>query len=160
MMKTKSNSRIKFLLILLCTVCMVSSFSMFISLNHNTKTYASSEQTAQISGVQMRGAINGWYYYLVLKSDAYSGKTSTEGIAGATDKTTYSYDKIRLYKNGFEILNLKGSKNANQYVLLNFKKPSGNFSVYVNGTKINDYTEKDGIITVKVKFEAVKVTVG
>ncbi len=97
MMKTKSNSRIKFLLILLCTVCMVLSFSMFISLNHNTKTYASSEQTVQISGVQMRGAINGWYYYLVLKSDAYSGKTSTEGIDGATDKTTYSYNKIRLY---------------------------------------------------------------
>lgn len=67
---------------------------------------------------------------------------------------------LRAIKNGFEILNLKGSKNANQYVLLNFKKPSGNFSVYVNGTKINDYTEKDGIITVKVKFEAVKVTVG
>ena len=66
---------------------------------------------------------------------------------------------LRATKNGLELLNLKGSKNANHYVLLNFKKPSGNFSVWVNGEKTDDYTENNGIITVRVKLDAVKVVV-
>ena len=279
MMKTKSNSKIKFLLILLCTVCMVSSFSMFISLNHNTKTYASSEQTAEISGiqvrsagggsenfvvllsdiysegvggaitaanyntrskitiytseedkigkpasellgawweysywrqkglflaynnpsdystyngttiyairieagcelpcgdktyvtakdvtyingdygnadkklsafswteevkveettislsgVQMRGATNGWYYYLVLKSDAYSGKTSTEGIDGATDKTTYSYDKIRLYTSADDTMGKPLSELTLQHIGCNQWGENGLFINFV-----------------------------
>ena len=60
-------------------------------------TVSSFETSVSLTGVQMRGAINGWYYYLVLRSDSYSGRTSTEGIDGATDKTAYGYDKIRLY---------------------------------------------------------------
>ena len=102
-----------------------------------------------------------------MQSTDYNGISFTNNLPEALAwfqidnmKFANSVYSLRATKNGLEILNLKGSKNANNYILLNFKKPMGNYSVYVNGEKTNDYTEKDGIVTVKVKFEAVKVTVG
>ena len=102
-----------------------------------------------------------------MQSTDYNGISFTNNLPAGLDwfqidnmKFANCVYSLRATKSGIEILNLKGSKNANHYVLLNFKKPSGNFSVYVNGTKTDDYTENGGIITVKVKLEAVKVTVG
>lgn len=102
-----------------------------------------------------------------MQSTDYNGISFTNNLPAGLDwfqidnmKFANCVYSLRATKNGLELLNLKGSKNANHYVLLNFKKPSGSFSVYVNGEKTDDYTEKNGIITVKVKFEAVKVTVG
>ena len=102
-----------------------------------------------------------------MQSTDYNGISFTNNLPSGLDwfqidnmKFANCVYSLRATKNGLELLNLKGSKNANHYVLLNFKKPSGSFSVYVNGEKTDDYTEKNGIITVRVKFEAVKVTVG
>ena len=102
-----------------------------------------------------------------MQSTDYNGISFTNNLPVGLDwfqidnmKFANCVYSLRATKNGLELLNLKGSKNANHYVLLNFKKPSGSFSVYVNGEKTDDYSEKNGIITVKVKFEAVKVTVG
>ena len=102
-----------------------------------------------------------------MQSTDYNGISFTNNLPAGLDwfqidnmKFANCVYSLRATKSGIEILNLKGSKNANHYVLLNFKKPSGNFSVYVNGTKTDDYTENGGTITVKVKLEAVKVTVG
>ena len=62
-------------------------------------------------------------------------------------------------ENSFEVTNLKGSTNRNHSISLNFYEPEGNYSVYINDQKTDEYTVNNGIITVKVPFSQVTVTV-
>lgn len=94
------------------------------------------ETEISLTGVQMRGAHNGWYYYLVLRSDSYSEKTSTEGIDGATDITVYGYDKIRLYTSADDTTGKPLSELTLQHIGCNQWGENGlfiNFAEYDNG---------------------------
>mgnify|MGYP005751785975 FL=1 len=91
-MKNKGKSVVGLLLLLvLClSLCAVSVIGA-----DNTVAQADSETEISLSGIQMRGAINGWYYYLVLQSDGYNDLSSVESIADGT--TILTSDKIKLY---------------------------------------------------------------
>lgn len=91
-MKNKGKSVVGLLLLLvLClSLCAVSVVGA-----DNTVAQADGETEISLSGIQMRGAINGWYYYLVLQSDGYNDLSSVESIADGT--TILTSDKIKLY---------------------------------------------------------------
>ena len=147
MMTTKSNSRIKFLLILLCTVCMASSFSMFISLNHNTKTYASSEQTAQISGIQVRSSGAGGENFIVLLSDIYSN-----GVSGDITPANYNTrSKITIYTSENDKTGKNGQDLLGGWWLYSYWNCKGLFIAYNNP---NDYSAYNGTTIYAVKIEA------
>ena len=115
-----------------------------------TKETVVTETEISLTGVQMRGAIDGWYYYLVLKSDSYSGKTSTEGIDGATNKTLYGYDKIRLYTSADDTTGVVLSDLTLQHIGCNQWGENGlfiNFAEYdatYNGTTVYKITIEAG----------------
>ncbi|MBQ7948938.1 MAG: hypothetical protein IJ284_04160, partial [Clostridia bacterium] len=58
-----------------------------------------------------------------------------------------------------EILNAKGAVRDTQTVTMKFAEPTGAYSVYINGNKTENYSVNDGIISVTVPFDLVKVTV-
>ena len=75
------------------------------------------KQTVSLSGVQMRGAINGWYYYLVLQSEDYKGMGVTDGNFATTNTT---FDKIRLYTSADDTTGKALSELTIQHVERNF----------------------------------------
>ena len=80
----------------LCFAMLVSWLPLYASASEEIAAAEETKQTISLSGIQMRGAINGWYYYLVLKSDAYSAlSTNVETIENALALSTLN--KIRLY---------------------------------------------------------------
>ena len=91
-MKSKGKSVVGLLLLLvLClSLCTVSVVAI-----DNTVVQADGETEISLTGIQMRGAINGWYYYLVLQSDGYNGLAMSEENADC--KTILTSDKIKLY---------------------------------------------------------------
>lgn len=91
-MKSKGKSVVGLLLLLvLClSLCAVSVVG-----TDNTVAQADGETEISLTGIQMRGAINGWYYYLVLQSDGYNDLSPVESIADG--KTILTSDKIKLY---------------------------------------------------------------
>lgn len=91
-MKSKGKSVVGLLLLLvLClSLCAVSVVG-----TDNTVAQADGETEISLTGIQMRGAINGWYYYLVLQSDGYNGLAMSEENADC--KTILTSDKIKLY---------------------------------------------------------------
>lgn len=91
-MKSKGKSVVGLLLLLvLClSLCAVAAVC-----NGNAVAQADGETKISLSGIQMRGAINGWYYYLVLQSDGYNDLSSVESITDGT--TILTSDKIKLY---------------------------------------------------------------
>lgn len=84
---------------LLATLCSGAIAAVTINASDMIATHASSSDEIALTGVQMRGATNGWYYYLVLLSDSYVGGNASNpdggGIAGY--ENYLSSDKIRLY---------------------------------------------------------------
>ena len=91
-MKTKV-SKIKLFLVLACAVCMLLSSVMFVNSALSVKTYAEGEQTAEISGIQVRSAGGGSENFVVLLSDIYS-----EGVGGAITVANYNTrSKITIY---------------------------------------------------------------
>ena len=90
------------------------------------------KQTVSLSGVQMRGAINGWYYYLVLQSEAYKGMVATDGNFATTNTT---FDKIRLYTSEEDTVGKPLSELTIQHV-------ERNFGGWTDGLFIN-YAEYD-----------------
>ena len=90
------------------------------------------KQTVSLSGVQMRGAINGWYYYLVLQSEAYKGMGVTDGNFATTNTT---FDKIRLYTSADDTTGKPLSELTIQHV-------ERNFGGWTDGLFIN-YAEYD-----------------
>ena len=91
-MKSKGKSVVGLLLLLvLClSLCAVSVVG-----TDNTVAQADGETEISLTGIQMRGAINGWYYYLVLQSDGYNDLSPVESITDG--KTILTSDKIKLY---------------------------------------------------------------
>ncbi len=69
---------------------------------------------------------------------------------------TYS---IRMNKNSFEITNLYGGVHSDSKVKFNFKKPSSEYKVYIDGKETKDYLESDKYVTVSVSLSNVKVVV-
>lgn len=104
-MKRKSNLFVKLLgLAVFCfSVCTAAG------LHHNSSIEVKAEESTDVTetsltGVQMRGATNGWYYYLVLISDKYSEfstVTSETVIESSTSddikSSCWTPDKIHLY---------------------------------------------------------------
>ena len=66
---------------------------------------------------------------------------------------------VKATKNSLEILNVKGAVRNTQKVTLRFDEPKSKYSVYLNGEKITSYTVENGVISVTVPFDLVKVTV-
>ena len=85
-----------------------------------------------LSGVQMRGIENGWYYYLVLQSEAYKGMGVTDGYFA---KTYTSFDKIRLFTSEEDTEGKALSELTVQHV-------ERNFGGWTDGLFIN-YAEYD-----------------
>ncbi len=99
-MKTKSISKIKAFLILVCAACMVLCFAAFTNVNRGLNARAEGEQIAEISGVQVRslGAYDtaeptAGYNFIVLLSGIYD-TTPTDKVDIATLNTR---SKIRIY---------------------------------------------------------------
>lgn len=92
-MKNKRNAFLR--RALLATLCSGVIAAVTVNASDMIATHASASDKIALSGIQMRGAVNGWYYYLVFLSNAYTDATSTEGISGYQDYL--SSDKIRLY---------------------------------------------------------------
>jgi hypothetical protein len=66
---------------------------------------------------------------------------------------------VKATKNSLEILNVKGAVRSTQKITLRFDEPKSKYSVYLNGEKITSYTVENGVISVTVPFDLVKVTV-
>ena len=93
-MKNKRNAFLQ--RALLATLCSGVIAAVTINASDMIETHASSNSDEiSLTGLQMRGTANGWYYYLVLLSDSYTGGTPSEAIS---DYANYlSGDKIRFY---------------------------------------------------------------
>ena len=92
-----SKNRFVVCLTLLLVLCLSLGVSVSLGVQSGT-AQAESEQTVSLSGVQMRGHADGWYYYLVLQSPSYEGLATTLEDAGIPNgKTLVDGDKIKLY---------------------------------------------------------------
>ena len=60
------------------------------------------------------------------------------------------YD-LRITNSSVELWEVRGAKSG-MTVTAQLKKPSGSFTVIVNGKETNDYTEKDGYLLVTFPF--------
>lgn len=65
----------------------------------------------------------------------------------------------RLDRNTITIDKIKNDVPKGYKISFNFRKPSANFKVTVDGVEITDYTEKDGMITVTTDFKETKVQI-
>lgn len=104
---------------LICMVCVALGCAFATNRSERVSARADGEPTIGLSGIQMRGFVNSWYYYLVLQSDSYSGKTGTDTIEGATDKATYGYDKIKFYTSADDTTGIALSELNLQHVGVN-----------------------------------------
>lgn len=66
---------------------------------------------------------------------------------------------VRMEKDTLSVLNVNGSVPENYYLDLCFAEPSGGYTVKVNGQSTDNYTVSDGIVTVRVPFGNVEVSV-
>ena len=66
---------------------------------------------------------------------------------------------VRITSNSVEILNAKGAVRSTQTVTLALHEPAKAYSVYINGEKTQNYTVQNGVISVTVPFDLVRVTV-
>ena len=112
-------------------ICLALCLSMLSPITYSVAATAATEsepakQTISLDGVQMRGAMNGWYYYLVLKSDAYSTlSTNVEVIENAPELS--SMDKIRLYTSAEDTTGTALSELTVQHIGRNIWGENGAF---------------------------------
>ena len=112
-------------------ICLALCLSMLSPITYSVAATAATEsepakQTISLDGVQMRGAMNGWYYYLVLKSDAYSTlSTNVEVIENAPELS--SMDKIRLYTSAEDTTGTALSELTVQHIGRNIWGENGTF---------------------------------
>lgn len=145
-MKTKV-SKIKLFLILACTVCMLLSSIMFVNSALSVKTYAEGEQTAEISGIQVRSAGGGSENFVVLLSDIYS-----EGVGGAITVANYNTrSKITIYTSEEDEIGKPASELLGVWWEYSYWGQKGLFLAYNNPS---DYSTYNGTTIYAIKIEA------
>lgn len=65
----------------------------------------------------------------------------------------------RLDKNSITIDKIKNNVSNGYKISFNFKEPSKNYKVYVDGKEVTDYTAANGTITVTTEFKETKVEI-
>ena len=133
-MKTKV-SKIKLFLVLACTVCMLLSSVMFVNSALSVKTYAEGEQTAEISGIQVRSAGGGSENFVVLLSDIYS-----EGVGGAITAANYNTrSKITIYTSEEDEIGKPASELLGVWWEYSYWGQKGLFLAYNNPSDYSTY---------------------
>lgn len=145
---------------LLGMLCSSAIAATIVNASDMTMTHASADNEISLTGIQMRGTANGWYYYLVLLSDSYTGGTSTEVIENYSNYL--SGDKIRLYLSETDTTGKSLSELTLQHVAQNQWGEKGCFINYAEydstygGHQVYKVTvekgcslpfEKDGIVS-------------
>ena len=145
-MKTKV-SKIKLFLVLACAVCMLLSSVMFVNSALSVKTYAEGEQTAEISGIQVRSAGGGSENFVVLLSDIYS-----EGVGGAITVANYNTrSKITIYTSEEDEIGKPASELLGAWWEYSYWGQKGLFLAYNNPS---DYSTYNGTTIYAIKIEA------
>lgn len=123
----KQHTKSFLMVILAITFGAMLSLGVFFATQKSTKAMAEfTKQEISVSGLQMRGAFNGWYYYLVIQSDAYDGLSALESIEESTVTYNTTLDKITLYTSAEDVTGTKLS-------VLTVKHIDRNFSNWTNG---------------------------